>query len=126
MIHTAAVHAIAVWTVFVCVLFIVIAVWNIYKKTHSRAELLIAIGWSILALIRLGVAIDLDVIADYSQDWTAANTIILAIGYGWLWHSMNAVFRNGLADRKALKEFRADEEQVTEDRQELKERRDAS
>ena len=110
--------------VLLLVLSIVFPVWMIYRKTRARAELIIAIGWSILAFIRLGILLGWSIIDDASSEWVIINTMLFAVGYWWLWFSSKDIFSVLKKDKDDLESFRADEAQVTEDRATLEECKD--
>lgn len=108
--------------VVIFALSIVGATWLIYRKFKAKAELLIAIGFTVLSVIRIGVLFSWDFLDDYSQEWTLITTTILAIAYWWLYFSSTKIKLNG-KDKKDLQQFRKDRPEVDENKKELEQYR---
>lgn len=105
---TITIHAIT----FLFVISIVFPVWMIYRKTRARAELLIAIGWSILALVRLAILLEISDVSELASQLTIVNTAILAAGYWWLWYSSKDIFKNINKDKTELKNCKDELEKI--------------
>jgi hypothetical protein len=90
--------------VFLLVLSLIFPLWAIWRKTRSRAELIIAVGFTILAFIRLGIVFNWDIISNASQEWTLINTAIIAFGYWWLYLSSRNLWNTQAQIRKEEQE----------------------
>jgi hypothetical protein len=120
---TFTLHIIA----FLAAASIMFPLWVIYRRTKSKAELLIAISFTILSIIRLGVLLDWDIVDDNALELATINLVMQAFGYWWLWFSAKGLWNKLVSqkDQKELDKFREDQPGVVVDKLELGHYKDA-
>ena len=100
----SAANIIAAIASLTCVVFAAL----VYRMTRARWTLVMAIGFTLFFVVRLGISFAWPVLDEYSRAITAGIYVVFALGFIWLWVNMRRFYRgNGLVKDRRLAGDRA-------------------